>query len=186
MCCWITQIEFRLQIQWRLACSYRLSGELFSLFTQSCFLLIPFSTQVYFSLLLAPKVQPVWVSTLYTFTWYTKLAAFTPPAPSPQEFTLNCFHCQKISVYSLRTMSPRHPAFLFLASGESDFPFQSSKALKQMVFIFLIQLFTHFIQQCCLFSVCPAEIKVLNCFLKWSLKDLFINNITLGFVKLYT
>ena len=137
-------------------------GNFFPCSPRAVFFCIPCSTQVYLSLLLALKVQPVWVSTLYTFTWYTKLAASTPPAPASQELTLNCFHCQKISVYSLRRTSPRHPAFLFLASGESVFPFQSSEALKQMVFIFLIQLFTRFIQQCCLFSVCPAEIKVLN------------------------
>ena len=120
-----------------------------------------------------------------TFTWYTKSAPLYTPGPVPSGTHSELLSLPKISVYSLRRMSPRNPAFLFLASGESVFPFQSSKALKQMVFIFLIQLFTRFIQQCCLFSVCPAEIKVLNCFLKWILKDLFINNITLGFVKLY-
>lgn len=137
-------------------------GNFFPCSPRAVFFCMPCSTQVYFSLLLALKVQPVWVSTLYTFTWYTKLAPLYTPSPIPSGTHSELFSLPKISVYSLRRTSPRHPAFLFLASGESVFPFQSSEALKQMVFIFLIQLFTRFIQQCCLFSVCPAEIKVLN------------------------
>lgn len=113
-------------------------------FTQSCFVLLPSRTRGLF--LLAPS--SVFGCLLYVGTPGQHPQALKPP---PQSSTLSSCQCQSSS--SEKCL----PGMLLFTSWPLESPFHPAQPSTYTdIFLFSIQLYTSFTQQCGLSSACPA------------------------------